>query len=395
MELVRIRHVDNQLSWTIVEDDEPVTVLRDWIIHLEELHFSPNTIEAYARHVARLGTYLTAVGKPITEITVNDYDRFLQWLPLVLNEPDALAGITVFDRSHRYRLSATLKNQIHLAVKSLYRYLAGMDGVQFVRSNYSNHHGGLNSYQPFLEHINQRRSVRQKDRYLSGDLARAQKKIIEKRLKPEDVLTLIQHCHLMRDAFLITLLYNTGMRLGEALGLRHTDVDIKDHVIWIVPRADNENFARAKGGRTRGIPVMPYVTNMYEEYIVSEEYAPCFESGTPYVFCNVKAGRIGRALSRSYAQNLCEALSKRTGVYFNWHMFRHTHASEAIADGYNLIQVADRLGHASPQTTVDFYRHLFSKEVRKLHLAGPKSVQKRLEEFNQAKLLNERAARWI
>lgn len=50
MELVRIRHVDNQLSWTIVEDHEPVTVLRDWIVHLEELNFSPNTIEAYARH---------------------------------------------------------------------------------------------------------------------------------------------------------------------------------------------------------------------------------------------------------------------------------------------------------------------------------------------------------
>ena len=195
MELVRIRHVDNQLSWTIVEDDEPVTVLRDWIVHLEELHFSPNTIEAYARHIARLGTYLKAIGKPITDITVNDYDRFLQWLPLALNEPAAWASITVFERSHQYRLSATQKNQIHLAVKSLYRYLSSVDGVQFGLSQTSNRHGGLHSYEPFLEHINQRRSVRQKDRYLSGDLGRAQKKITEKRLKTEDVLTLIQSCH--------------------------------------------------------------------------------------------------------------------------------------------------------------------------------------------------------
>lgn len=395
MNLVRIRHVDNQLSWTIVDDGEPVTVLRDWIVFLEELHFSPNTIEAYARHAARLGTYLNAVGKALTDITVNDYNRFLQWLPLALNNPDGHVGVTVFDRSHRFRLSATHKNQIHLAIKSLYRYLSGIDGMRFVESPVSNRHGGVYSYQPFLEHINQRRTVRQKDRYLSGDLARVQKKITEKRLKPEDVLTLIQHCHLMRDAFLITLLYNTGMRIGEALGLRHTDVDIEEHVIWIVPRSDNENGARAKSGKTRAIPVMPYVTNMYEDFMMSEEYAGCFESGTSYVFCNVKAGTIGRALSRSYAQNLCEALSRRTDVYFNWHMFRHTHASEAIADGYNLIQVADRLGHASPQTTVDFYRHLFSKEVRKLHLTGPQSVQKRLEEFNQAKLLNERATRWI
>lgn len=395
MDLVRIRHVDNQLSWTIVDDGEPVTVLRDWIVYLEELNFSPNTIEAYARHAARLGTYLNAVGKSLPDITVNDYNRFLQWLPLALNKPEAQAGVTVFDRSHRFRLSASQKNQIHLAIKSLYRYLSGVDGMRFVESPVSNRHIGVYSYQPFLEHINQRRTVRQKDRYLSGDLARVQKKITEKRLRPEDVLTLIQHCHLMRDAFLITLLYNTGMRIGQALGLHHTDVDIEEHVVWIVPRSDNENGARAKTGKTRAVPVMPYVTNMYEDYMLSDEYAASFESGTSYVFCNVKAGRIGRALSRSYVQNLCEALSRRTGVFFNWHMFRHTHASEAIADGYSLIQVADRLGHASPQTTVDFYRHLFSKEVRKLHLTGPQSVQKRLEEFDQAKLLSERATRWI
>ena len=134
MNLVRIRHVDNQLSWTIVDDGEPVTVLRDWIVFLEELHFSPNTIEAYARHAARLGTYLNAVGKALTDITVNDYNRFLQWLPLALNNPDGHVGVTVFDRSHRFRLSATHKNQIHLAIKSLYRYLSGIDGMRFVES---------------------------------------------------------------------------------------------------------------------------------------------------------------------------------------------------------------------------------------------------------------------
>ena len=125
MELARIRHTDGRLSWTVVADDEPVPALRDWIVHLEELNFSPNTIEAYARHVVRLGTYLNAFGKVLTDITVNDYNRFLQWLPLALNDPSPDTGITVFDRSHRFRLSASQKNQIHLAVKSLYRYLSG------------------------------------------------------------------------------------------------------------------------------------------------------------------------------------------------------------------------------------------------------------------------------
>ena len=156
----------------------------------------------------------------------------------------------------------------------------------------------------------------------------------------------------MRDAFLVTLLYNTGMRIGEALGLRHTDVDIEDCVIWVIPRDDNENGARAKSRRARAIPSMQYLFNMYEDYMTSEEYLAAFESGSEYVFCNVNRGRIGRALSRSYVENLKNYLIKRTGLVFTWHQFRHTHASEAIADGHGLLAVADRLGHASPQTTL-------------------------------------------
>tara|TARA_R110001599_G_scaffold241142_2_gene440724 strand:+ start:7581 stop:8141 length:561 start_codon:yes stop_codon:yes gene_type:complete len=186
------------------------------------------------------------------------------------------------------------------------------------------------------------------------------------------------------------------MRIGEALGLRHCDIDLSDKIVWIIPRADNENGARAKSRRTRSVPVMPYIIDMYEDYITSDEYVDAFESGTEYVFCNVSRGRIGKALSKSYAENLKGYLIKRTGHQFTWHYFRHTHASEAIADGHGLLAVADRLGHVSPQTTLDFYKHLFSSEVRKLHLSGPSGLEKRLEEFRAAGLtLGTGGIKWI
>ena len=47
MELVKIRFPNNSYSWTIVENGESVKVLRDWIIHLEDINFSPNTIGVY------------------------------------------------------------------------------------------------------------------------------------------------------------------------------------------------------------------------------------------------------------------------------------------------------------------------------------------------------------
>jgi len=192
------------------------------------------------------------------------------------------------------------------------------------------------------------------------------------------------------------LLYNTGMRIGEALGLRHTDIDLEECTVWVIPRNDNENGARAKSGKVRAIPVLKYVMHMYEDYLTSDEYQGAFESGSEYVFCNVQNGRIGQAMSISYSQNLKNALNKRTGHKFNWHSLRHTHASEAIADGHGLLQIADRLGHASPQTTLDFYKHLFSSEIRKLHLTGPEELNRRLEEYSQNNIFTtQRGIKWI
>ena len=60
----------------------------------------------------------------------------------------------------------------------------------------------------------------------------------------------------------------------------------------------------------------------------------------------------------------------------------------------SLLEVAERLGHTSPQTTADFYRHVFSGELRKLYLTGPEHVQKRLAELRDANLVN-RDRRWL
>lgn len=396
MELAKIRFGDHQISWTVLDNGEPVGCVRDWILHLEETNQSPNTVQAYARHIARLGTFLQGRGKSFYDVAVVDYDSFLKWLPRSLADDAVAAAPNLLYLSKPLEsLSPALRNQVHLSIKSFYRYLSGRSPV-FDQGEVSTRYQGVNSYKPFLEHINQRRSVRKKDKYLQGDLGAVQRKITEKRLSPEVVLSLIGACTLLRDAFLITLLYNSGMRIGEALGLRHTDIVLDEQLIWVIPRPDNENGARAKSRKARAIPVMPYVINMYEDYMTSNEYSAAFESGTEYVFCNVQRGSVGRALSKSYVENLKKYLIKRTGYPFTWHQFRHTHASEAIADGHGLLQVADRLGHSSPQTTLDFYKHLFSAEIRKLHLTGPANLEKRLEEFrNSGVHLTDRGIKWI
>jgi len=392
MNLQKIRYVNNVISWTVVDnDDNTVEPIRNWIIHLEEINYSPNTIQAYTRHVVRLANYLQTQNKTLDNITIPDYDSFLRWLThsFESNESKPTTNLVYFDRkSANKKLSPEIKNQIHWAVKSFYRYLTNCQDFNFGLHDRNKYFEGNHNYKPFLEHINLRKATRKKDNYLNGDFSKVQKKVSDYRLKPEQVLELIKSCHLLRDAFLVTLLYNTGMRIGEALGLRHSDIDLNHSAIWIVPRSDNENGARAKSKRTRSIPVLEYVISMYEDYITSDEYLNAFESGTDYVFCNVKKGVIGKALSKSYADNLQKYLKERSKIDFHWHMFRHSHASEAISDGYSLLEVADRLGHLSPQTTVDFYRHLFSSEVRKLHLIGSQKLEERLNQYREVQLLS-------
>ncbi|MFK5893109.1 MAG: tyrosine-type recombinase/integrase [Pseudomonadota bacterium] len=396
MKSVKIRLPNNTTSWTVIDHEgNTVDEVRDWINHLEETNMSPNTIKAYSRHVARLGGYLYAHSKTFKDISVVHYDGFLKWLPWAMSDnPLHSENVLAIHSCDIPQVSASLKNQVHLSVKSFYRYLNGREAFNFTIKDKHRAYDGQQAYKPFLDHINQRNMTRKKDKYLNGDTTKVRKKISDYRLTPDEVLILIKNCHLMRDSFLIVLLYNTGIRIGEALGVRHSDIDVTNKIIWIVPRSDNENGARAKSGRTRAIPVNEYVINMYEDFITSNEYSDAFESGTSYVFCNVKKGKIGRALSLSYAGKLNRYLVKRCGIQFSWHIFRHTHASEAIAEGHSLLEIAERLGHVSPKTTVDFYQHLFSSEVRKLYLTGPDKLKKRLEELSEAALF-EKDLKWI
>lgn len=371
------------------EAGDVVEKVRGWILHLEQTHASPNTVRAYVRHVVDLANFLWANGVGLHDITVSLYDSFLAWR--LTRRKDALPSpkLVLLRNQDSQPLAASTRNQIQLAIKSFYRYLNGTDDFAIDTVEVSKAFDGHRLYKPFLEHISQRRSTRRKDRYLSGDTGRVQQRVLKKRLTPSEVLRLIEACHLARDAFLIVLLYNTGLRIGEALGLRHVDIDLAEKVIWVVPREDNDNGARAKSAKTRGVPVHDYVLNMYVDYLTSDEYLPAFEAGSKYAFANVKSGSIGHGMSLSYAGKLAGLLEERTRIDFSWHMFRHSHASEAIAAGYSLLEVADRLGHASPQTTAAFYQHLFSTEIRRLYLTGPDEVNKRLEMLQEAQLLGK------
>lgn len=171
-------------------------------------------------------------------------------------------------------------------------------------------------------------------------------------------------CDRLRDRFLFSLLAASGLRVGEALGLRHSDIDAAARLVTVVPRV-NTNRARAKGGG-RQVPVPGAVIRLYADYLHGE-YG---ELDSDYVFVNLWSGPIGYPLTYASVYDLVCRLRERTGIMFGPHTFRHSYATELLRRQVPVEVVAHLLGHASIATTSDAYAHLKVEDTRRALVAA-------------------------
>jgi len=170
----------------------------------------------------------------------------------------------------------------------------------------------------------------------------------------------------LRDRFLFGLLFGTGMRVGQALGLRHEDVVTQERRIEIVGREDNANGARGKGGGG-SIPVTGELVRCYSDYM-HVEYG---ELDSDYVFVNLWGGQVGRAMSYANVNEIVRRTRSRLGFHFTPHMFRHAYATLARRGGVPIEIVGKLLTHSSIQTTSEIYLHSSAEDLRgELERAG-------------------------
>ena len=174
-----------------------------------------------------------------------------------------------------------------------------------------------------------------------------------------EVTALLAACERLRDRFLFALLAETGMRVGQALGLRHADFSRRREV-HIVPRADNVNGARAKTASLVTVPVSTPLVRLYSDYM-HIEYG---DLDCDYVFVNLWSPPVGRPLRYQAVAKLVTRLRERTGIEFTPHLLRHTRATEWIRAGVPIEVVSRLLTHRSVMTTSDTYVHLTVDDVR-------------------------------
>jgi integrase len=248
-------------------------------------------------------------------------------------------------------------NRTLSAVFGFYEFHA-RSGVPLARELVARGRSGYGSYKLFLHGI-----ATPAPRGRIGRLRQLER--LPHVLSVEQVQAILDAQQHLRDRFLFALLFETGMRVGQALGLRHEDVVSWERRIEIRPRDDNANGARGKGGRG-SVPASTELMRLHLDYM-HEEYG---DLDSDYVFVNLWGGRRGAPLRYDSVHDLARRTSVRVGFEFTPHALRHTHATLARRGGMPLDALQRMLTHRS-QTSTQVYAHLEVEDLRReLEQAG-------------------------
>jgi len=276
--------------------------VRGWLNHLDvERGVAANTLTSYRRDLARYATYLAGRGvsdpASITEAHVSDF----------------LATLREGTAEHP-PLAASSAARTLVAVRGFHRFLV-----------------------------------------LEGDLPTDPASAVSppqpptrlpKAISIEDVERLLEAASVgdapaaLRDRALLEVLYGTGARISEAVGLDVDDIDTQEGVVRLF----------GKGSKERIVPLGSYAAQALGAYLVRGR--PTFAvkgKGTPAVFLNQRGSR----LSRQSAWASLRAAAERAdlGGHLSPHTLRHSFATHLLDGGADVRVVQELLGHASVTTT--------------------------------------------
>ncbi len=338
---------DGYNSWVVVDQNgqaiSPIERYLDYLYHLQK---SPNTLRAYAYHLMHYWQYLSSKSLSWSAVTLEQLAGFITWLRLPASH--IVIHATLSKRTEN-SINAALA-----AVTAFYKFqeqLGEIAELDLYQSQLSLHE----KYKPFLHHLNT--TKQQNARKLKIKVPQR----IPMTLTRDEVKQLLRLCFFRRDKFLITLLYETGIRIGQALGLFHEDIRSFDNEIHIIPRIQHVNQARAKTYQANRIPVSQALMHHYSEYVINE--LPATDT-QPYVFVALQGPHQGQPLRYTAIQDLFNRFSRKLERKITPHMLRHTHATDLIQAGWNMALVQKRLGHKSIQSTVNTYTHLTDEAMK-------------------------------
>ncbi|MGH3812092.1 MAG: tyrosine-type recombinase/integrase [Pseudonocardiaceae bacterium] len=192
-------------------------------------------------------------------------------------------------------------------------------------------------------------------------------------LSEEQVEQILRLTNRARDYLLVLLLLVTGMRVGEALGLRREDMHllassrtlgcaITGPHVHVRRRRDNANGALAKSRFPRVIPVTTQLVGAYGDY-VHERDGVTAAAGCDMVFVNLFRQPLGHPMTYSNVKDMFDRLARESGFAVRPHMLRHCAATGWVRAGVDLDIVQHLLGHVS-SSSVQPYLHVNDQDKR-------------------------------
>jgi len=158
----------------------------------------------------------------------------------------------------------------------------------------------------------------------------------------------------LRDRALVELLYGAGLRVGEAVGLGKTDVDLERRIVR----------ATGKGSKERIVPVGRPAAEALRRYLARGR--PHLDRRhRPELFLNAKGG----GLTRAGVFLILRRLAQKAGLEperVHPHLLRHSFATHLLEGGADLRSVQEMLGHADLSTT-ELYTHVSDRRRRDVY----------------------------
>ncbi|MBA3797613.1 MAG: site-specific tyrosine recombinase XerD [Geodermatophilaceae bacterium] len=294
--------------------------LRGYLDHLAiERGLAANTLTSYRRDLDRYGTHLASRSrKSLSEVTQDDVAGFL-------------AALRTGDDAH-LALSAASAARAVVAVRGLHRFAV-------------------------------------REGWVIDDVAAAVRppappRRLPKAIPVDSVEALLEAANLddqprsLRDRALLELLYGTGARISEAVGLAVDDVARSTGTIRVT----------GKGSKQRVVPIGSYALAALDAYLVRGRPALAAQGrGGGALFLNARGGR----LSRQSAWTILRTVADRAGITedLSPHTLRHSFATHLLDGGADVRVVQELLGHASV-TTTQVYTLVTVDRLREVYAAS-------------------------
>jgi integrase/recombinase XerC len=285
--------------------DESIALqMTRWLTHLRaERRLSPKTLEAYAR----------------------DLRQCLDFLCLHWGERVTLARFAALETTD-IRAFMAMRRADEIAGRSLMRALAGLRSFgRFLEREGKGKLGALSA-------IRAPKVAKSLPKPIQIDAAKRLADADERAGETRETWVLA------RDAAAMALLYGSGLRISEALGLKRRDVPR--------PGEGDVLIILGKGNKTRMVPVLYNVLTLIAEYVALCPY-PLPAEGPIFV------GARGGPLSPRIIQLAMERLRGALGLPDSAtpHALRHSFATHLLSRGGDLRAIQELLGHASLSTT--------------------------------------------